>query len=46
MRKHQGTFFNLKNGIYPTPQLASIEHQLWKAKQVSQNKLFIMFLVL
>ncbi|CAI4232277.1 unnamed protein product [Auanema sp. JU1783] len=33
MRKHQATFFDIKPGNYPTAPLASIEHQLWKAKQ-------------
>uniref|UniRef100_A0A1I7WZ19 Foie-gras_1 domain-containing protein n=1 Tax=Heterorhabditis bacteriophora TaxID=37862 RepID=A0A1I7WZ19_HETBA len=33
MRRHQAIFFSLYPGVYPTPQLASIEQQLWKAKQ-------------
>lgn len=33
MRKHQTVFFSSAPGIYPTPQLASIEYLLWKAKQ-------------
>ncbi|CAB3402230.1 unnamed protein product [Caenorhabditis bovis] len=33
MRRHQSVFFSTSPGIYPTPQLASIELLLWKAKQ-------------
>ncbi|CAI2349792.1 unnamed protein product [Caenorhabditis sp. 36 PRJEB53466] len=33
MRKHQTVFFSAAPGIYPTPNLASIELLLWKAKQ-------------
>ncbi|WKY00481.1 hypothetical protein Q1695_014935 [Nippostrongylus brasiliensis] len=33
MRRHQSVFFAGPTGVYPTPQLANIELQLWNAKQ-------------
>uniref|UniRef100_A0A7I4YAL7 Foie-gras_1 domain-containing protein n=1 Tax=Haemonchus contortus TaxID=6289 RepID=A0A7I4YAL7_HAECO len=33
MRRHQAIFFAGPTGIYPSPQLANIELQLWNAKQ-------------
>ncbi|KAJ1374939.1 hypothetical protein KIN20_038147 [Parelaphostrongylus tenuis] len=33
MRRHQAVFFAGPAGVYPTPQLANIELQLWNAKQ-------------
>ncbi|VDK60825.1 unnamed protein product, partial [Cylicostephanus goldi] len=33
MRRHQAVFFSGPAGVYPTPQLAHIELQLWNAKE-------------
>lgn len=33
-RRHNNAFFCLPPGSYPSPAIASIEHLLWKGKQV------------
>ncbi|PIO76632.1 hypothetical protein TELCIR_01278 [Teladorsagia circumcincta] len=37
MRRHQAVFFAGPTGVYPTPQLANIELQLWNAKQIVRH---------